>query len=608
MRKPMDMQREWHGARRAIAVVVISVASLLGGIAMRPARAGELLDPLIPAAPDSLLAAGATVLGWDYGGARGLSPMALDRVVEDARGRPLRRSDLDRALAEMMDAYREAGYLHAEVRSVTVRPAGAGVRIVVGIEAGAPVILGHVEVLGNELYDDADICQLLALETGKPFSHAAFESGVEDLLDRYENAGRPFAAVELRDVSWGERVTFTLAVREGQPVSVDGLRVEGNKVTKPEVIERLSGLREGAPFAQHDLERAAARLERSGLFAGVEPLELVQGADRTRNEVLIRVREGRSNLVSGAVGYGGQDIGWTGLFDLTLGNLMGSGRRAHARWEGRGQGVELYELAYAEPWILGSPVTAHFDLARTIQDTLYTQSLVAITGEVAILPELSLNTGWEREATVQSASSIAGTARNALVVGTAWDLRDMMPYPTRGFRIAADVHLARKKLRYAADFGGEDTFGSFILEGEIERAQRLGRRWVAIVRGRGEGIRSQEAIIPYYELFPLGGAESLRGYREEQFRGAHVELLQFEQHYLMGPDNSRLIGFVDVGHVSTKGTVLAVPGEQESIFRFGYGAGIRLETRLGLIGVDYGLGEGDGPLDGKLHLALKSAF
>ncbi len=184
----------------------------------------------------------------------------------------------------------------------------------------------------------------------------------------------------------------------------------------------------------------------------------------------------------------------------------------------------------------------------------------------------------------------------------------MMPYPTRGFRIAADVHLARKKLRYAADFGGEDSFGSFILEGEIERAQRLGRRWVAIVRGRGEGIRSQEAIIPYYELFPLGGAESLRGYREEQFRGAHVELLQFEQHYLMGPDNSRLIGFVDVGHVSTKGTVLAVPGEQESIFRFGYGAGIRLETRLGLIGVDYGLGEGDGPLDGKLHLALKSAF
>jgi outer membrane protein insertion porin family len=546
------------------------------------------------------------VVGWSYAGTQALSPLLLDRAIAWS-GRPLRQSDLDRALGAILAAYKERGFLETAVRDVTFRPVTGGVRPVVTIEEGPAAVLGRVDVIGNELLTDAEICESLGLAPGRPFSFAAFETGAERLLDRYENLGRPFAALEPRDLTWDGAVSFTLAVREGQPVAVDGIRVEGNRVTKAAVVTRLSGLEPGEPFQQRELDRAQARLERSGLFAAVEPLELVQGPDRTKNEVRIRVREGAANAVSGAVGYGGPDIGWTGLFDFRLANIMGSGRRAHARWEGRGQGIALYELAYAEPWVLGSPVTAHIDLGRTIQDTLYTQSRIGIAGEVPILPEVHLSAGWERESTVQSGTDLRGTARNALVLGGGWDSRDGGPYPSRGLLLGGKVHLARKHLRFADDTAGLD-FGSLIIEGNLERAQPIGRRWVAIVRGRGEGIRSEEPIIPYYELFPLGGATSLRGYREEQFRGAHVELLQFEQHFLIDELGSRLLGFVDMGYVSTKGTVLQVPGEPTGLFRIGYGAGLRIASRLGLVGVDYALGEGDGPLDGKLHLALQSSF
>jgi outer membrane protein insertion porin family len=550
------------------------------------------------------------VLGWDYAGTHALSALALDRAIgETARGRPLRRADLDRALAAVLAGYRDFGHLQAEVREIAVRPASGGVRLGLRIEEGPPATVGQIEILGNELLSDTEIRAVLGIHPGRPFSFAAFESGADEILDRYENMGRPFATLEPRDLQWSEGVSFTLAVNEGQPVAVDGLRIEGNRVTKPAVVERLSGLRPGEPFQQRELDRAQGRLERSGLFASVEPLELVQGPDRTRNEVLIRVREGRANAISGAVGYGGEDIGWTGLFDLRLANLMGSGRQARARWEGRGQGIERYELAYAEPWVFGSPVTAHIDLGRTIQDTLYTQSQIALSGEVPVSPELAFRAGWERETTVQSGSDLLGTARNALVLGGAWDSRNLLPYATRGLLLGGRVHLASKHLRYSADSGdGSDDYGAIIIEGELERAQPLGRRWVAMVRGRGQGIRSEEAIIPYYELFPLGGASSLRGYREEQFRGAHVELVQLEQHFLIDTAGSRLLGFVDVGYVSTKGTVLQVSGEPTGLFRIGYGVGLRFVTRLGLAGVDYGLGEGDGPLDGKLHLALQSSF
>jgi outer membrane protein insertion porin family len=580
------------------------------------ASASSSADPRL--APDSLVAAGAPVAGVDFTGTRAMSPLALERAIIGALaaeggaapfGRPWRGRMLTRALDAVLANYRESGHLHAAVLAVDTVPAasGGGVRLVFAVDEGAPVLLGAVDIVGNELHSDAEISALLGLEPGAPFAAAAFEAGIERLLALYENEGRPYAAVEPRDFAWAETVSFTLAVQEGGPVAIDAIRVSGNRVTRAQVVERIAGLETGTPFAQKDLDEAAARLRRSGLFAAVEPIALAQGADRTRNEVLIRVRDGSTNILNGAIGYVGEEGGVTGLFDLTLANIAGTGRRGSARWEGRGNGVELYRIRYAEPWLFGSPVTARIELGRTIQGELYTQSAFALSGEFALAADLAAQAGWEHESTVESGPAARRATRDAVLAGGAWDVRDSRLAPTRGMRVAGDVSFGRKEFVPAPD-AAPLRYRSFILSADIERAQLLGRRWVSYVRARGTGIRTEEEIVPYYELFPLGGATSLRGYREEQFRGAHVELLQIEQRYLLTADGSRFAGFVDVGHVSTRGTVLAVPGEPDQFFKVGYGAGLRLATRIGLVGIDYALGEGDSPLSGKIHVQLESAF
>ncbi len=236
-------------------------------------------------------------------------------MVREGFGRPWDGRSLDRALAAVLAAYREIGHLHAAVSAVEIVPAGGGVRLRLVIDEGRPVILGRVDIVGNDSHGDAEIRDLLGLRPGRPFDPGAFASGIDVLLDRYENEGRPFASVEPRDLAWGDEVRFTLAVHEGPPVQVDGIRVAGNRVTRPAVVRRIAGLRPGEPFAQTRLAEAEARLRRSGLFAAVEPIELAQGVDRTTHELLIRVREGRSSSVSGAIGYGGPRQGLTGLFD-----------------------------------------------------------------------------------------------------------------------------------------------------------------------------------------------------------------------------------------------------------------------------------------------------
>jgi len=43
-------------------------------------------------------------------------------------------------------------------------------------------------------------------------------------------------------------------------------------------------------------------------------------------------------------------------------------------------------------------------------------------------------------------------------------------------------------------------------------------------------------------------------------------------------------------------------------YKFGYGFGMRIETRLGAIGIDYGLGEGRGLTSGLVRMGLTNKF
>ena len=108
--------------------------------------------------------------------------------------------------------------------------------------------------------------------------------------------------------------------------------------------------------------------------------------------------------------------------------------------------------------------------------------------------------------------------------------------------------------------------------------------------------------IPPTELFYLGGANTLRGYDEDWYSGPRRAYANIEYRLLVGRA-SRIFVFVDMGSVTQVG--------QPSVFdplRVGYGFGMRLESRGGLLRIDYGLAEGSSALQGKIHVNLGTSF
>ena len=104
------------------------------------------------------------------------------------------------------------------------------------------------------------------------------------------------------------------------------------------------------------------------------------------------------------------------------------------------------------------------------------------------------------------------------------------------------------------------------------------------------------------DYFWFGGSHTLRGYRENQFRGTRIAWLNMEYRFLMA-QNARFFIFNDWGYYS----VLHNTTDRQEILT-GYGLGLRFETPLGIMGVDVGLGKKDSFRNAKIHFGLINRF
>ncbi|MGK7888305.1 MAG: BamA/TamA family outer membrane protein, partial [Leptolyngbyaceae cyanobacterium] len=114
--------------------------------------------------------------------------------------------------------------------------------------------------------------------------------------------------------------------------------------------------------------------------------------------------------------------------------------------------------------------------------------------------------------------------------------------------------------------------------------------------------------LPPYEAFSLGGTDSVRGYDAGEL-GSGRSFLQATAEYRF-PVFSIVGGalFVDFG--TDLGTAAEVPGAPADVrdkpgTGFGYGLGVRVQSPLGQIRVDYGLND-DG--DGRIHFGIGERF
>jgi len=522
----------------------------------------------------------------------------------------------------LLQGYADYGMPFTQLDSLTYRiaPDSSGATVQIFIREGEEVRLGRLNLAGVDSAQAETTKSRFNTRSGQRVNVSSLEEDLDDALVQWENRGYPFSRFDLKSAtldSMNDKHTalgLTFQTILGPQLLLKEIQIEGNTLTKRNVILREIRIRPGDLYDREKVANIPARLMKLGYFEQVDEPEVFL-AGGNEGGLLLRLKEGNSSRFDGVLGYNPSTIAekgyFTGLIDISLGNLLGTGRSLLAHWQKSDRRSQDAKFHYREPWVAGLPMNVGFGFEQLIQDTTYIQRELALDVTLPLSENLSAIAQLSREETTPDSlgSFLLGIPKSRTfnaTIGLDYDTRDDRINPRRGIYYHTDVRAGKKR-----NLGPESLIQELELKKDVDNKQislivkfyaPLLRRQVLAFGMQGRQIRSNEKYIPIPDQFRMGGAKSLRGYREFQFRGSSVAWVNLEYRYLLGR-RSRVFLFCDGGYFSSEDR----SGKNEG-YKTGYGFGIRLETGLGIMGIDYGLGEGDSLFNGKVHVGLINEF
>ena len=297
-------------------------------------------------------------------------------------------------LVGLIDFYKEEGYRDARVISDTLlrdENDPNSVSLAIQIEEGRKYYFGDIDFIGNTVYGDNLIQQILGLKKGDTYNGVLLKKRIadtskpegNDITNLYQNSGYLFSNINAVEVSAvNDTINFEIRITEGKQANFNKIYVEGNTKTNDHVIYRELRTKPGELYSKDRLVRTVRELGQLGFFDAeqINPeLENVNPNDGTIDVKFDLVESGASQIeLQGGYGQGGF-IGTLGLSfnNFSMRNIfdgksyrplpMGDGQTLALRLQAS-QFYNTYSFNFSEPWLGGEqPVQFSTSLQHTIQ-------------------------------------------------------------------------------------------------------------------------------------------------------------------------------------------------------------------------------------------------
>lgn len=497
------------------------------------------------------------------------------------------------------------------------------VNLVLNVDEGQPTIIKNLFFTSPDSVNIGDYISSFNYLKGEIFNRYEVESIIVDLLTDLENKGFPFASIKIESIhlyddssSEFHLADLYLILKEGRRSSIDKIEVSGNNSTKDYVIIRELRIDPGEEYSQQKVANLPKRLNKLRYFDPV-PVPQFYFDSENKGVLQINVKERNTNNFDGIIGYvpptKDNESGYvTGLVNVTLRNIFGTGRAAAVKWQKLTRESQELDLKYLEPWLFGYPFNVNGELFQRIQDTTYVQRRIGGALEFLATEDISASAFITTEEVIPTERQVpVFTVYNSSTLTTGLslkiDLRDDPLAPTGGFLFETAYSFSRKKINGPAEYiaPGLETNPNLqrITAGFSAFYELFFRNVVAI------GVYGNELRGPFFEqsdLWRFGGTRTVRGYREEQFLASRVAWSNLE-YRLMLTQRSYAFIFFDAGYYLREADIeRSIPKNED--FIFGYGLGITVETAIGLLGVSFALAQGDSFSEGKIHFGIINEF
>jgi outer membrane protein insertion porin family len=519
-------------------------------------------------------------------------------------------NQLDEDLEEILDYYRNKGFLRVTSTGIQRVPTGDGkVDLIIPINEGIRYKVANVGFGKLTVFKPEELYPALTLLGGDSYSAKKMRADIDMIRSYYGSRGYADATVVPDiDNATHDTVNITYRITEGTRFRVGRVNISGNTKTKDKVIRREVPLKPGDWFNSVDVETTRSRLRNLNYFNDAQVSASPAGGGYRDLDII--VDEKKTGSLSFGAGFSTIDnlVGYINLeqsnFDImNPWRFTGGGQRFSASLRA-GAKRQDFSMSLVEPAFLDSQYALggeiYYRSALYFSD-FYDQGNVGasifIRKPLTEKAYLRVDYRFENISIDPDNDGINGTAddyfavlegdylRSAIGVSYVLDTRDSNQTPREGHKVEAGLNYS--------GLGGDVNTITFTASGQ----KYWNLKWDTILSinaeiGMVDSTDGNE--VPIFDRQYLGGARTMRGFEfrdigprdaasKEVIGGNSMGFLSFEYSVPLF-EQVRGAVFYDLGFVNSDSWDIS-PSELYS----DAGVGLRLNLPFGPLAFDYAI-------------------
>ena len=482
--------------------------------------------------------------------------------------------------------YRDHGYLMVKVLDAKAKFSSNNKEIEVTfyIKEGDKFLVRNIDVHGQDgTFTRKELLERVLIKEGDPYSQSNLIKSINRIKNLWGEKGYIYSDVypQIKPDEDAKAVDVTFHSEKGNIMHVNRINITGNMQTKDTVIRRQITLNEGDLITSKMLNQSQNNIEYLSFFARGGVNWNIHRITDELADLEMNVQEAKTGSLSAGLSYGSDQNSSKrsvkGYISVEKRNLFGNGWNVGGTIQGNRHRIQKLQANFFDAHFLDSDVSAAFDIYRKEEEydqwkNLNMTPVEKIFGGTSrfgfYLPKIDKRLQFLVDFGVEDIR-YNSRAKKLEVIGVSkpflqpiidrkfqqgtltWlgtsivkDTRNHQVYPNKGFRVSFDT-----KFAFPA-FNDEFSFYKIEFESSWYTSLINDDTLVLALHGKMGTVNSftDQKIIPYKELFHMGGQNTVRGFiwggvgpalkTGDPLGGRHAVLFNAELLFPLIPDYS----------------------------------------------------------------------